>query len=178
MIWSVVNRYHRKMRILSVGFPVLHAQGAKYASPFNVEKLKSEITGAAFFGSLSSFLENRPEHSLAFTQDEIGSILRLTAVNLAQRLSRFEQNFYRLTGLMEVIRCLPEADALERLLSDLERILMEDTLTSIMNCSDIRASDEIGAFLASMRSRADAFAAAPLEIDELLVQLRISSCRS
>ena len=178
MIWSVVNRYHRKMRILSVGFPVLHAQGAKYASPFNVEKLKSEITGAVFFGSLSSFLENRPEHSLSFTQDEIGSILRLTAVSLAQRLSRFEQNFYRLTGLMEVIRCLPEADALERLLSDLERILMEDTLTSIMNCSDIRASDEIGAFLASMRSRADAFAASPLEMDELLVQLRISSCRS
>lgn len=67
MVWAIINRHYRRMKIKAVAFPVVHVGLASSASALDIEKVQAEIMGSAVYAALLEFLDERPHHALDFS---------------------------------------------------------------------------------------------------------------
>lgn len=172
MIWAVVNRYYRGMTIKKVGMPVHHRGRFSKTPTMNRKKVVGEIVGSAFYGSLTEFLKNHPDHGLNFSANEYEQICTLFEEHLRHRLNVLELNFYRIRGLTSSIRGIARHSELEELFVHLERWFTPERFAAIREGSLKLPQHELKTFLSSLRQRADDYASGSICIGFLQEQLQ------
>ena len=172
MIWAVVNRYYRGMTIKKVGIPIYHRGRFSQTPHMNPKKVIAEIVGSAFYGSLTEFLNNHPDHKLDFSADENEKICTLFEEYLRQRLHALELNFFRIRGLTSAIQGIARPGELEELFIHLERWFTTENFAAIREGSLKLPEQELKAFLSSLQQRADDYASGSLYIGFLHEQLQ------
>ena len=172
MIWAVVNRHYRGMTIKKVGMPVYHRGRCSKTPTMNRKKVVAEIVGSAFYGSLTEFLNNHPDHELDFSPDECERICKLFEEYLSHRLHAVELNFYRIRGLTSAIRGIARPGELEDFFDHLERWFAPERFAAIRDDSLKLSHDKLKAFLSSLRQRANDYASGNICIGFLQEQLQ------
>lgn len=123
MIWAILNRYYRGMKIQSVGFAVTHLgrQGGPSPQP-DLEKVQEEIIGSTLYAALTDFLRERPTHKLDFTEAEADEIYQRAERQLRLRRRALFLSLHRIAGLKDALSALPEGPALSGLIEQLGRL--------------------------------------------------------
>jgi hypothetical protein len=165
MIWAIVNRDYRRMKIKAVSFPVHHVGRITETPSLNVDKVQGEILGSALYAGLSDFLNRNVGHELDFSKEETEEVRRLAEENLGRRVRLLEQSFYRISGLHEAIQRIARHGELDELLGYLKSWFSKENFDQI--CSGVCAysSSEVERFLASLRDVSDDFATTTVNID-------------
>lgn len=174
MIWSIVNRHYRRMCIQAVAFPVHHI-GRINASPrLDIQKVQAEIVGSTLYAGLTDFLGQRPEHELDFSPHELREVSQLADHHLDRRWRALSLSFHRIAGLRESIRALVGRGELQALLHHLDEWFTPRALERIRSGLTRHDEGELARFLASLRSAADDYAAASVDIEFIRAQLGAS----
>lgn len=160
MLWAIVNRHYRGMQVMAVGFPIEHVGRVKGTPRLNLKKVCAEIAGSALYGGLTSFLADRKDHRLAFTETEITEVQRLVDAQLTRRLLELRGSFYRISGLRAALRHVAYPGELSELLILLERWFQPTIFEQIQASVRSQNEDELRTFLHFLRPIADEFAAA------------------
>lgn len=171
MVWAIVNRHYRRLRIQTVAFPIHHVGRVNVVPSLNVEKMQGEIVGSTLYAGLTEFLHARPHHQLDFTSDQANEVCDLADRQLARRWQRLEQSFHRIAGLREALRDLARPGELQDLVRYLDEWFTPECFGRLRSGV---ASHERGAvrdFLVSLRAVADDYARASVNIDHVLEQL-------
>ena len=107
MIWAIINKYYKKMDIVSVNIPILHRCNIiKETINLNIDKIKEEILGSCLYAGIMEFLNKNPKHNLNFEPDEISEIIKKINKHLTQRMILLNQSFYRNRGIAKSIKNL------------------------------------------------------------------------
>lgn len=172
MMWAIVNRYYRRSNIKAVGFPVYHV-GRIFGDPnLDIEKVQGEIVGSTFYAGLTDFLNKNPHHKLDFIESEAEEVSRLVQYHLDRRLQDLERSFHRIIGLREAIRNTVRPGELGQFLDYLDQWFTPDTFHCIRSGVLPASNEEMRRFLTSLRTDADEFASATVDIDFVEDQMR------
>jgi len=172
MIWAIVNRYYRRMRIEAVAFPIHHVGRVNATPSLNVEKVQGEIVGSTLYGALSEFLRARPHHQLDFSRKEADEVSSLADHYLARRWRMLEQSFYRIAGLREALRGLARPGELRELVDYLDEWFTPESFGRLRSGVVSHERGVVRDFLESLRTVADDYARASVDIEFVLEQLR------
>lgn len=172
MIWAIVNRQYRRLRIQAVTFPIHHAGRVNVSPSLNVEKVQAEIVGSTLYAGLTEFLRSRPDHRLRFSRVETDEVCDLADRNLARRWQRLEQSFHRIAGLREALRRLARPGELRDLLDYLEEWFTPKRFRDLRSGVAEHRRDEVRRLLESLRPIADDYARASVDIDFIWKQMR------
>lgn len=168
MFWAIVNRYHRRLTIKEVSFPVEHVGRGRDASALDTRKVAAELVGASLYGALTDFLRDRPEHDLRFSSMEIAEIGRQAERHREQRLSALSTSFARIASLRAELRTLAPGDELDGLHATLEAWVTTRVLEDIGRGARAMDGRELESFVSTLRAEADALDEAPLaEVERL-----------
>ncbi len=165
MLWAIVNRHYRGLRMKAVGFPIEHIGRVSDVPCLNLEKVCGEITGSALYAGLQEFLADQDEHMLDFTEAEIDEVQRLVAVHLTRRLLALRGSFYRIIGLRDSLRHVTIPGEFGELLTFLDRWFQPEVFEQIQASVRSQSDDEMHAFLNSLRPVADEFANAAAALE-------------
>lgn len=165
MIWAIVNRYYRSMTIKAVGVPICHVGRVPATPILDVQKIRSDLIGSTLVAGLTDFLSLYPHHRLHFTHADAQEVCRLANRFLRQRLQLLTQSFYRMAGLREALRRLAACEDLRELVRYLDEWISEDIRAHICLATPDHDIHVIWTFLSSLRSIADDFAEASVDID-------------
>jgi hypothetical protein len=171
MVWAIVNRYYRHMTIQGVGFPIHHVGRVNAMPSLNIEKVQGEIVGSTLYAGMTEFLNARPHHELEFSLDESNEVCRLADLHLDRRWRQLEQSFYRIAGLRQAIRILASPSELRNLIHYLDEWFTPETLNRIRSGVGAHNNDYVRDFLGSLRTVADDYAVATVNIDFIQTQL-------
>jgi hypothetical protein len=161
MFWAIVNRHYRRLTIKQVGFPVEHVVRRRDSEALDTAKVAAELVGASLYAALTGFLQDRPEHELQFSANEVAEIGRQAEHHRERRLAALANSFARIASLRAELHALApgELDGLDTVLADwiTPRVLEEIGRRA-------RAVDGVvlQSFVSSLRGEADALDAAPL----------------
>ncbi|MRT94656.1 glycosyltransferase family A protein [Ancylomarina sp. 16SWW S1-10-2] len=109
MVWSVINRYYRKMNVKAVNIPIWHAgKESECFANLDIYKIREEILGSCLYAGLTDFLKLNPEHSLKFTDDELVVVYKNFKKHLEHRMVLLKHSFYRVRGISKSIHSLKE----------------------------------------------------------------------
>lgn len=173
MVWAIVNRQYRQMVIKAVPFPVHHVARSSKPS-LNPVKVQAEIFGSTLYAALTDFLRTRPQHALEFANAEVDEVCRLADVHLARRWSMLAQSIHRIAGLREALRRVARPDELRVLFAHLDEWFTPESFDRISAGARVHDSREVRRFLKSLRSSADDYARAAVNIDFIYAQWRTS----
>ncbi len=176
MLWAIINRHYRRMKIKAVAFPVVHVGLASSAAALDIEKVQAELMGAAVYAALVDFLRERPHHALDFSAAETQEISVMTLRHRDQRLEDLRNSLNRIVDLRESLRQVARGNELSRLLADLDTWFTSETFNQI--CLGVLSSqaDDVGALVGSLQTITDDYASAtPLDITFLQAHLRIGA---
>ena len=171
MVWAIVNRYYRHMRIQAVAFPIHHVGRVNATPSLNVEKVQGELVGSTLYAGLTEFLRARPCHELDFSREETDEVCKLADRHLARRWRMLEQSFHRIAGLREAIRDLAHPGDLQDLVGYLDEWFTPESFERIRFGVAVHEHDQVRAFLVSLREVADEYARASVNIDFIQAQL-------
>lgn len=172
MIWAIVNRHYRRMRIQAVRFPVHHVGRVNVAPRLDVEKVQGEIVGSTLYAGLTEFLRSRPHHQLAFSREETDEVCDLADHHLARRWRMLEQSFLRIAGLREALRCQARPGELRELMGYLDEWFVPEGFDRLRSGVASHERGRIQDFLESLRTVANGYANASVDIDFVLKQFR------
>ena len=174
MVWAIVNRHYRRLDIKAVVFPVHHASRVNATPSLDIEKVQAEIIGSTLYSGLTEFLQIRPHHQLEFSPEEIDDVCQLADAHLARRWRMLEQNIYRIAGLREAIRRIAHSHELQELIGYLDEWFTPKLYSRIRSGVIAHDRDDVQSFLDSLRSVADGYAFAHIDItciqEELFVK--------
>lgn len=171
MVWAIVNRYYRRMRIQAAAFPIYHVGRASVAPSLNVEKVQGEIVGSTLCAGLTDFLRTCPHHELDFSDKELEEVCSLAEVHLARRWLMLELSFHRIAGLREAIRNLARPGELRELVGYLDEWFTPKSFARLRSGVSFHNRREVREFLGSLRADADDYALASVNIDFIQDQL-------
>jgi GT2 family glycosyltransferase len=171
MVWAIVNRHYRRLRIQAVPFPIHHVARVNGAPSLNVEKVRGEIVGSALYGGLTEFLRARPHHQLDFSREETEEVCGLADSHLARRWRLLEQSFRRIAGLRDALRCLARPAELCELIGRLDEWFTPESFGRLRTGAASHGRVEVRDFLGSLRTVADDYALASVSIDFIQDQL-------
>lgn len=175
MVWAIVNRHYRRLNIKAVVFPVHHASKVNATPSLDIEKVQAEIIGSTLYSGLTEFLQIRPHHQLEFSPEEIDDVCQLADAHLARRWRMLEQNIYRIAGLREAIRRIAHSHELQELIGYLDEWFTPKLYSRIRSGVIAHDRDDVQSFLDSLRSVADGYAFAHIDItciqEELFVKM-------
>jgi hypothetical protein len=171
MVWAIVNRHYRRMRIQAVAFPIHHVGRVNVAPTLNFEKVQGEIVGSTLYAGLTEFLRARPHHHLDFSREETDEVCGLANSHLARRWRMVEQSFDRIAGLREALRCLARPGELCELVGYLDEWFTPDSFGRLRSGVTSHERGTVWDFLGSLRSVADDYAGASVEVDFVLAQV-------
>lgn len=172
MIWAIVNRHYRRMKMKAVAFPVFHTGRTSGTPSLNLEKVQGEIIGSALYAGLTEFLGDRPHHALDFSAEETLEIGRLSEQHLTRRLLGLQQSFCRIAGIREAIGRVASAGEFDGLLTHLDAWFSPGAFDRLRTAVRAHGNRDVVAFLASLRSVADDYASATVDTDFIQAQLR------
>lgn len=172
MVWAIVNRHHRRMAVKAVAFPIRHLGRVNAIPSLNAEKVRGEVVGSTLYAGLTEFLAARPHHNLVFSRAELDDVCDLADLHLVRRWRVFAQNFRRIIGLREAIRSLARPGELHDLLSYLDEWFTPENIERIRRGLSSHDKGEVQGFLTSLRTVADDYARATVNIDFIQAQLR------
>lgn len=168
MLWAIINRHYRRMKIKAVAFPVAHVGLASSDEALNIKKVHAELIGAAMYAALVEFLRERPHHTLAFSVGELREIRMMTLRHRDQRLDDLRNSLNRIVELRESLRQVARGGELSRLLADLDAWFTPETFNQISSGVLSLQGNDVEALVASLRGVADDYAsAAALDIGTL-----------
>ena len=173
MVWAIVNRHYRRLRIQAVAFPIHHVGRVNVAPSLNVEKVQGEIVGSTLYAGLTEFLRARPHHQLDFSPEETDEVCGMADRHLARRWRMLEQSFHRIAGVREALRCLARPGELCDLLSHLDEWFTPETFGRLRSGVASHERGEVRDFLGSLRAVADDYALASVNIDFIQGQLGV-----
>lgn len=176
MVWAIVNRYYRRSTIQAVAFPIHHIGRVNVAPGLNLEKVQGEIIGSTLYAGLTGFLRSRPNHALAFSPEESDAICDLADQQLTRRWRMLKQSVYRIMGLREAIRRVVRPGELRALLGYLDAWFTPAQFEQIRAGLGAHDRVEVRRFLSALRTVADDYARAAVEIDFIQEQLKVASC--
>ncbi|MFO0833308.1 MAG: hypothetical protein U0637_15865 [Phycisphaerales bacterium] len=168
MLWAIINRHYRRMKIKAVAFPVVHVGLANNAAALDIEKVQAELMGAAVYAALVEFLREKPHHALEFSAAEIQEVSMMTLRHRDQRLEDLRISLTRIVELRESLRQIARGNELDCLLADLDAVFTSETFSQI--CCGVLSSqaDDVGLLVSSLRTITDDYASAtPLDIGSL-----------
>lgn len=173
MVWAIVNRHYRHMRIQAVAFPIHHIGRVNIAPNLNIEKVQGEIVGSTLYAGLTEFLHARPHHELDFSREETDEVLGLANRHLARRWRMLEQSFHRIAGLREALRGQVRPGELNELVSHLDEWFTPESFDRLRSGVTKHECGMAQDFLESLRVVADDYAKGSVDIDFVLKQLRV-----
>lgn len=173
MIWAVVNRHYRHLRIQAVAFPIHHVGRVNVTPSLNVEKVRGELVGSTLYAGLTDFLRTRPGHELDFSPDELDEICVLVNAHMARRWRSLEQSFHRIAGLREALRGAARPGELRELIGYLDEWFTSERFNGLRSDLANHECDEIRSFLLSLRTVADDYALGTVNIDFIHTQLGV-----
>ena len=172
MLWAIINRHYRRMKIKAVAFPVVHVGLATNAAALDIEKVQAELMGAALYAALVDFLRERPDHALDFSTAETQEVVMLTLRHRDQRLEDLRTSLNRIVDLRESLRKVARGNELIGLLADLDTWFTSETFDQIRVGVLSFQAEDVGALVGSLRTIADDYASAtPLDISSLYAHL-------
>jgi len=171
MVWAIVNRQYRRLRIQAVAFPIHHVGRVNVAPSLNVEKVQGEIVGSTLYAGLTEFLRARPHHQLDFSREETDVVCGLADRHLARRWQMLEQSFHRIAGLREALRGLARPGELCDLVGYLYEWFTPESFGRLRSGVASHERGEVRDFLGSLRAVADDYALASVNIDFIQGQL-------
>lgn len=171
MVWAIVNRHYRRMRIQAVAFPVHHVGRLNVAPSLNVEKVQGEIVGSTLYAGLMEFLRARPHHQLNFSREEADEVCGLADRHLARRWRMLEQSFHRIAGLRAALRTLARPGELHELIGYLDEWFTPEGFGRLRSGVGSHERGEVRDFLESLQAVADDYATASVDVDDVLQQL-------
>lgn len=172
MIWAIVNRYYRRLRIQAVAFPVHHVGRVKATLSMDAEKVRGEVIGSTLYAGLTEFLRARPAHELGFSHEQTDEICDLADRHLARRWRMLAQSFHRIAGLREAIRRAAQAKELDDLVGYLGEWFTPESFDRLRAGLATHERGEVRDFLSSLRTVADDYARGAVDIDFIQHQLR------
>lgn len=176
MLWAIINRHYRRMKIKAVAFPVVHVGLASSAAALDIEKVQAELMGAAVYAALVDFLRERPHHALDFSAAETQEISVMTLSHRDQRLEDLRNSLNRIVDLRESLRQVARGNELSRLLADLDNWFTSETFNQISLDVLSSQADDVGALVGSLQTITDDYASAtPLDITFLQAHLGIGA---
>ena len=108
MIWSIINRYYRKMSVKAGNISTWHAGKADLGrQKIDVQKIRDEIIGSAFYAALTDFLQNNQENSLDFTNEDLDHIVGGIEFHIKNRIKKLRLTFFRAKGITASLKSLP-----------------------------------------------------------------------
>lgn len=161
MFWAIINRYYRGMSIKAVAFPAIHVGRVVGQPTLDLEKVAAEIAGAAIYAGLTAFLEDQPEHRLSFSADEAAWIAQSAARYRQQRLGALARSIGRIGELREKLRVMARPGELDELLRVLDLWFTPAICDRVYAATSVFTSQNVEAFLGSLRQTADDYASAP-----------------
>jgi len=173
MVWAIVNRHYRGLRIQAVAFPIHHVGRVNVAPSLNVEKVQGEIVGSTLYAGLTEFLRARPHHQLDFSREETNEVCGLADRHLARRWRMLEQSFHRIAGLREALRCLARPGELCELVGYLDEWFTPERFGRLRSGVASHERGEVRDFLGSLRAVADDYALTSVNIDFIQDQLGV-----
>lgn len=173
MVWAIVNRHYRGLRIQAVAFPIHHLGRVNVAPSLNVEKVQGEIVGSTLYAGLTEFLSRRPHHKLDFSREEMDEVCGLADRHLARRWRMLEQSFHRIAGLREALRNLARPGELCDLIDYLNEWFTPESFGRLRSGVASHERGELRDFLGSLRAVADDYALASVNIDFIQGQLTV-----
>ena len=117
MIWAMVNKHYHGLSIKTAPFPVSHTGRVQPEKILNLNKVADEIIGSALYAGLQKFLDEKEQHDLIFTSDDITHVWQATRAAVNTRLLRLKQSFYRINGLAQALSEFPELTELHQYLA-------------------------------------------------------------
>ncbi|MGQ0628457.1 MAG: hypothetical protein ACT4PL_10215 [Phycisphaerales bacterium] len=172
MLWAIVNRQYRRMKIRAVAFPVVHVGLASDAPVLDIEKVQDEVLGAAVYAALAEFLRERPWHTLAFSSAETQEVVALMRRHRDRRLEDLQSSLCRVGDLRDSLRRVARGDELSRLIAALDTWFTSEILEEIRVGVLSSQTADIEVFLESLQAIADDYASAtPVDITPLHAQL-------
>lgn len=171
MVWAIVNRHYRRMTIKAVAFPIHHVGRINATPSLNVDKVRSEMVGSTLYAGLTEFLHTRPHHDLNFSHEGADEVCDLADRHLARRWRLLEQSFHRIAGLREALRSLARPEELRELVGYLDEWFTPESFDRLHSGVEAHERDEIRGFLGSLRSVADDYALATVNIGFVQAQL-------
>jgi hypothetical protein len=172
MVWAIVNRHYRRLRIQAVAFPIHHVGRVNVAPSLNAEKVQGEIIGSTLYAGLTEFLRARPHHQLDFSREEADEVCGLANRHLARRWRMLEQSFLRIAGLREALRELARPGELRELVGYLDEWFTAENFGRLRSGATSHERGAVREFLGSLRAVADDYAQATVTIDFIHAQLR------
>lgn len=173
MVWAIVNRHYRCLRIQAVAFPIHHVGRVNVAPSLNVEKVQGEIVGSTIYAGLTDFLRARPHHQLDFSREETDEVCGLADRHLARRWRMLEQSVHRIAGLRETLRCLARPGELCELVGYLDQWFTPESFSRLRFGVASHERSEVRDFLGSLRAVADNYALASVNINFIQDQLGV-----
>lgn len=173
MVWAIVNRHYRRMRIQAVAFPIHHVARVNVPPSLNVDKVQSEIVGSTLYGGLTEFLRARPHHELDFLREETDVVCDLADRHLARRWQMLEQSFHRIAGLRKALRGLAGPGELRELIGYLDEWFTPESFGRLRAGVAGHDRGEVRDFLGSLQAVADDYALASVNIDFIQDQLGV-----
>ncbi|MCB9523856.1 MAG: glycosyltransferase family 2 protein [Myxococcales bacterium] len=171
MVWAIVNRQYRGLTIKAVGFPVHHVGRVGGVPTLNAHKVRGEIVGSTLYAGLTAFLQQRPEHDLRFSHEDMERVCDLADRQLNQRWRALDWSFRRIAGLRASLRRLASGDLAE-LIGYLDRWFTPHRHAELRAGIRVHDRDQVHGFLSSLRTSADDYAHhTPLSIDFINTQL-------
>ena len=161
MMWSIINRYYRKMTIKAGPFSTWHA--GKRTDPIvkiDVRKIRDEIVGSGFYAGLTDYLKNNPDSTLHFSHDDVELIERGIKNHIVNRMKKLKMTFYRSRGISNCLKNLPIYKTeirLQQLVKIIDDWFNQESFLEIeRECTSFK-SNEVQNFLSNICCKADEF---------------------
>jgi len=175
MVWAILNRFYRRLVIKRVDFPVLHAGRASNEPMLDVEKVTSEIIGAAFYAALGDLLADSDHHRLDFTSHEIDAVCRGVTQYADFRLRALSISLEKSRDLARLLAQQSKHGELDTLLHPLHSWLDHGSIAAINARVRAVRSDDVGTFLISLKQKTDDYARASVSVGFIREQLGVTS---
>lgn len=161
MMWSIINKYYRKMTIKAGPFSTWHA-GKQTDSivEMDVRKIRDEIVGSGFYAGLTDYLKNNASSTLSFSHDDIELIERGIKNHIVNRMKKLKMTFYRSRGISACLKNLPIYKTeirLQQFVKIIDDWFNEKSFLEIeRECTSLKSKD-VQYFLSKICSKADNF---------------------
>jgi len=161
MLWALINRYYYGFSVKLVQFPVLHQRNVGAVAELDLEKTVAEIRGASVYAALSEFLSQTPGNSFEFSDGQVTDICNKVIKYTEQRLLLYKLNFYRINGLIKVIKTQSHNENITKFLEKVARWASQENFIELEKEGQRMDEDTIRTFLISLPSQITDYARSP-----------------
>ena len=112
MVWALIQKQYFSKRVVTVPIALYHDRSRVPVGKLDVERIVDDIRGYAIFSALKDIPDvftATDDHRIALEKEKIDHFASCVHKYLEERLAAFQLSFYRILGLMRVLRWLVDA---------------------------------------------------------------------